>query len=176
VNTLVSTSDLLEFGTFSDALLDSAVADIRAEAGWHIAPRLVETVRVRVPRVASWRRGRGGELLLPTRDLPGAPVDVRTVRAGSTVLAGWAADGETLSLSYVWARPLTHLDVELEHGFPVCPPDLLPLIAQRAQAARAPRDSRVTSFTNGGVQMSFGASAYSIDPKVDRYRVLGGVA
>jgi hypothetical protein len=84
------------------------------------------------------------------------------------------AEGVVIRRSWGW-RPYGRVTVTITHGFAQCPPDLLPVLAQRAQAAKSPRDSRVSSFANGSIQMAFG-DASRIDPTVARYAVIGGVA
>lgn len=172
-NTLVSPVELAEWGSFSDTMVDVAVADLRAAVEWHIAPRRSETLRVRLLGRRGGRSGFADEIVLPTRDLPGAPVVVNAVRAGGSALTGWSSSDGLLARSWGWVAGT--LEVDVTHGFEKCPPDLLPLIASLAQSAGSARDARVSSFTNGGVQMAF-ESAYMVDPKVARYKVLGGVA
>ena len=172
-NTLASPVDLAEFGSYSDTMVDVAVADLRAEAGWHIAPRISETLTIRVLGRRGGRAGYLDEIVLPTRDLPGAPVVVNAVRSGGSTLTGWSSAEGMLLRSWGFAGGA--LEVDVTHGFVSCPKDLLPLIAALAQSSSSARDSRVSSFTNGGVQMAF-ESAYMVDPKIARYRVLGGVA
>lgn len=174
-NTLIGSSDLAEFGSYSETMVDIAVADLRAEAGWHIAPRVSETLSVRILGRRGGRPGYMDELVLPTRDLPGAPVTVSAVRAGGTTLQGWTAAEGLLMRLWGWGFGAGLLEVDVTHGFTTCPRDLLPLLASLAEAAGSSRDPRVTSFRNDGIQMVY-ASAYMVDPKIARYRVLGGVA
>lgn len=171
-NTLVSPADLLDFGQFSDSLVDVAAASVRREAQWHIAPRRTEDVRVVL------RGGERGEVVLPTRDFPDAPVVVNAVTSGGVAVAGWEqAEGVLVRRAGVWSgwRPYGAVLVNITHGFPTCPPDLLPVLAQRASAARSPRDSRVSAFANGAIQMAFMAPG-QIDPTVAGYALIGGVA
>lgn len=170
MNTLVSPAELLPFGQFADEFVDAAAAGVRGDADWHIAPRMTETVRVVL---------RGGErdtLVLPhTRDMAGAPVVVNSVTGNGVLLGGWDyAEGCVVRSSLGW-RAYRSVLVSITHGFVTCPPDLLPVLATRAQAAKSPRDSRVSSFTNGAIQMAFGDLA-SVDPTIARYAVIGGVA
>jgi len=167
-NTLANPSDLVEFGTFSDTLVDAAVESVRREADWHIAPRRTETIRL-VSRAALH-----GEVPLPTRSFPDAPVDVVSVARAGVPVTGWdQADGVLLlGGRRAWSG---RLDVTLTHGFAKCPAELLPVIAQRATAARSQRDPRTSSFSNGVVQMSF-RDANQRDPVVAQYAVIGGVA
>jgi hypothetical protein len=170
-NTLVGPSALVEFGTFTDTLVDAAVASVRREADWHIAPRLTETIELVV------RRGAADELPLPTRSFPDAQVLVSAVTRGGTALTGWDQADGVLILGH---RPagwggVGRIRVTLTHGFVECPPELLPVIAQRASSARSPRDPRTSSFSNGAVQMSF-RDATQLDPVVAKYAVIGGVA
>lgn len=167
-NTLVGPDTLVDFGTYTDTLVDAAAASVRREADWHIAPRLTETITLVL------RRGAADEIPLPTRSFSDAPVVVSAVTSGGTTITGWdQADGVLILGRH--RHYSGRLQVTLTHGFTECPADLLPILAQRAQSARSPRDSRVSSFTNGAVQMAF-RDARELDPVVARYAVIGGVA
>jgi len=173
-NTLVSPAELLEFGQYSDVHVDAAARSLRRECGWHIAPRVTEDVKLVL------RSGTGDELYLPTRDFPDAEVIVNTVRnSAGELLTGWEhAEGVIVRRGGVFRYALwtgRYVTVNITHGFATCPADLLPLLAARAAAAKAPRESRVTSFTNGAIQMAFG-DATMIDPTVSDYAIIGGVA
>jgi hypothetical protein len=174
-NTLVSAADLATFGPLDDAMVDAAAADMRRDAGWHIAPRLTETIAVECYG--------GPDLILPTRSFPEAPVVVTGVAGVAGELTNWQLlPGATLRRG-VWRGhyggssgwPFGYLSVTLTHGFTQCPPDLLPVIAQRAQAATQMRDSRVTSFSNGAIQMAFG-DAFQLNPALAKYAVFAGVS
>lgn len=163
-NTLVTPEQLVSFavGGLSDELVDVAAAAVRRDLGWHLVPRITETIAV---------ESHGGHLLwLPTRSLPGAPVVVSGVQSG---IDHWHQLPGALWSPEPW--PIGYVSVTLAHGLAACPADLLPLLAQRADAASQPRDSRVTSFTNGGVQMAL-ADPYQLDPELAPYAVLDGVS
>jgi hypothetical protein len=174
-NTLVSPADLAAFGPLDDAMVDAAVSDLRRDAGWHIAPRITETIAVECYG--------GPELVLPTRSFPDAQVVVTGVAGTAGELTGWELLPGAVLRRGVWHRhygggsgwPYGYLSVTLTHGFVNCPPDLLPVIAQRAQASAQMRDSRVTSFSNGAIQMAFG-DAFQLNPAVAKYAVFAGVS
>ena len=126
---LIDPSDLGEFpgAPFPAAVVNGAAGAIRAEAGWHIAPQVTETVEVETgcSRVA----------LLPSLLV----VDVTEVRDADTgkVLDGWRvsrARGVLRRRHGVWPEAI---EVDLTHGYEKCPAELLPVIAERAQRGRA---------------------------------------
>lgn len=173
-NTLVSAYDLEDFpgAPFADSLVDAAVADIRAEAGWHIAPVVTETIRL---------TSYAGEtrLQLPSRRV----LTVTAVRDVSTdtpvVLLGWTRFGSALVRPWVgW--PDAELEVDLRHGLDATPADLLPLIATRARSSsgRDPSVQQVTTtrgpFTESTTYRADGVG--QLDPAIARYALLPGLA
>ena len=126
---------------FAESLVESAGESVRAEAGWHIAPEVTETLRV-------FSEG-GTALVLPT-----LKYTVTAVRdtSGDTpeVLTGWTDRGSGILLKSYW--PVGHmLEVDLVHGYEICPPELLPVIAHRVQASRSPgANVRLGSLSIGG--------------------------
>jgi hypothetical protein len=164
VNTLVSTTDLLDFpgAPFLSLWVDIAAASVRAEAGWHIAPEVTETITVE-----SWG---GRELFLPSRRV----VSVATVGTYDE----WSLyPGEMLYRRGGW--PVGRLSVTLTHGYAQVPVDLLPLIAARAASASKLRDPAVSTLSVGQVQTSYFRPAGPVataDPVLARYSVRVGVA
>lgn len=126
---LVSWVDLKGFpgAPFSPNAVAAAADSVRVEAGWHVAPVREETVEVETDgaRVA----------LLPSLRV----VSVSEVRDGESgaVLGGWRvskARGVLVRKHGCWPAMI---EVDLKHGYESCPPALLPVIAERAQRARA---------------------------------------
>src|SRR5690625_141824 len=122
---LVDNDDLgdLPGAPFPATVLTAAAAAIRTDAGWHIAPVVAHTVEIET-RCAS-------VVLLPSLRV----VEVSEVRDGDTgaVLTGWRVNKRTGVLRRrggVWPE---WIEVDLEHGYDACPPELHPLIAERAQ-------------------------------------------
>lgn len=130
-NDLVSASSLDEFpgAPFPDPVIDSVVADLRREAGWHIAPALPVTLVLDGPD--------GPDLILPTLKLVEV-VEIRDV-SGSTprVLTGWRASRTKgiVRRDTGWPCGFESIEVDVEHGYDDVPLDLLPVIASRCQEA-----------------------------------------
>jgi hypothetical protein len=132
VNTLASPTDLADFpgAPFTEAVVDAAVATLRLEAGWHIAPQVTETVTVNA--------GGGTDLILPTLHL----VNVTEVRevSGSTpvVLTGWRQSRiGILTRNAGWPRGLEVIEVDMVHGHTETPPELLSVIAYFGQRQKS---------------------------------------
>ena len=163
-NTLVTPTDLAAFpgGPFSDQMVDIAAADVRAEAGWHIAPEVTETVRV---------RAYGRWLHLPSRRV----LSVASVTRNGTTVTGWELDGDSLHRRSGWSGAY---EVTLRHGLEATPQDLLPVLASRARSVTNPRDPAVSQRSVGQVQESYRETVgtATADPVVARYALPDGVA
>lgn len=140
---LVDPGDLDGFpgAPFNDAaVVDAAVARVRREARWHIAPSVTETLTV--------TGYSGGEaLLLPTMRLT-AVTEVRDVTGDTpVVLTGWDFSPAGYLTWHTWPTCTTYyhrrtkFEVDVVHGYEQCPADLLPVIAAAAQGALT--DSRI---------------------------------
>lgn len=162
---LVIAADLNDFpgAPFAESVAESAGETVRAEAGWHIAPEVTETLTI--------DSDGGRYLLLPTLRL----VDVTEIRDVTNdtprVLDNWRKSGKgILYRAGGWPAGLAALEVDLTHGYTECPPALLPAVAAYAQAIK--RGGRVTQESLGSRSVSFaageGASAVSV---VARYTV-----
>jgi hypothetical protein len=133
-NDLVSTSDLSDFpgAPYDETIVDIAVAQIRNEAGWHIAPVRAETIEV-------YSLG-GPHLWLPSLRV----LAVTEVRIGDeTYTDGWIEHRMALHRSGGW--PVGIAEVDIEHGYADTPLELLPLVALYAGAVTDPRDPSVQS-------------------------------
>lgn len=125
---LVESDDLENFpgAPFPADVISSASQGVRAAAGWHIAPVLVETLTL--------DHDGGRVLWIPTGKLL-AVSEIRDV-SGSTprVLSGWSV---SLRLGLVerrsWPCGFSAIEIDIEHGYSECPEDLLPVIADGAQ-------------------------------------------
>ena len=76
--------------------------------------------------------------------------EVRDISGDTPVtLTGWTDRGSGILLKSYW--PAGHmLEVDVTHGYVACPPELLPVIAHRAQAAKVPGGSvRLGSLSTG---------------------------
>lgn len=132
-NTLVSPADLtnLPGAPFTDETVDAAVAQVRAEAGWHIAPVTdpAETVTLDGTR--------GTRLVLPSRKVVSI-AEVRDVSnpAAPVVLTGWRLIPGAMLLRDSWPCGDAVVEVDMVHGHETTPPQLLELVAALAQAAQ----------------------------------------
>jgi hypothetical protein len=150
-------ADLAGFpGEFSQEMVDAAVASIRADAGWHIAPVVTETITV---------FGDGGRVLF----LP----SLRIISVASVTLAGlpttnWQlGNGGTLYAPYGWPRG--PLQVTFTHGYETAP-DLIPEVVARISSYS--RDRTITSQTDGPFTTVFGNQSDEAFPSsVSRYAI-----
>jgi hypothetical protein len=161
-NTLAAPTDLADFpgAPFSDALVDSAVSAVRGEAGWHIAPAVTETVTV---------VSEGGTVLLVPSLRVTAVTEVRDV-SGDTpeALTGWVLRRSgILERGYGW--PKRHaIEVDLTHGYAETPPELLPVLARRANDARASSAGQVRLGSLSVGTTSVGTAVTAADEAVVR--------
>lgn len=111
---------------FLPDVVAGAAGAIRAEAGWHIAPTVTETVEVET--------GGGVVALLPSLHV----VSVDEVRdLDGKVLDGWRVSKSSGVLRRTAGRWPEAIEVDLTHGYAKCPPELLPVVAERAQRGKA---------------------------------------
>lgn len=161
---LVSTGDMTGFpgAPFAASVLRSAAESVRDECGWHIAPPVTETLKVRTV---------GPVAILPTLRIVSVS-EVRDAKSGR-VITGWCVDDESQTI-----RGLPHgrrVEVDLEHGHEACPPALLPAIADRAKAIAAggyirqeSLGSRSVSYATGpdvGVGAADPLARYKLPPR-----------
>ena len=171
-NTLVNWSELdaLPGAPFSEEIVDIAVAQLRADAGWHIAPVVTETLTV---------NSNGGNLLiLPTRRIV-AITAMRDVTSGSAAVTGWTRSIAGAYRLYGPGFPAGVLEVDLTHGYETMPADLLPVVADYARRVSDTRDPGLASRTVGPFTESYrdvGGATVTLSPALARYAVPGGVA
>lgn len=170
-NDLVSPLDLAGYpgGPFDDLAVDNAVAQVRARAGWHIAPLRTETLRV-----TSWGNA---DLMLPSMRV----LSVTAVRFGAVTYTGYTVTPFSVYRPGGW--PVGTLEVDLTHGYEECPPELLGLVASYVSTAQSSAQaSTVSRITVGAVSTDFrdpsggGASGLLSDPVLDRYTIPAGLA
>jgi hypothetical protein len=138
-NTLVDASELAGYpgAPFSPAVVDSAVAALRGDCGWHIAPEITETLTL--------NGSPDKTLILPTLRI----VEITAIRdvSGDTpvVLTGWrqASKAGLLWRDEGWPEGLEVVEVDLTHGNTETPPDLLPAVAYYVQSQSS--DSTVST-------------------------------
>lgn len=119
---MATVSDLAGFngGPFTQQVVASAGDSIRDECGWHIAPVVTTTMKF---------RGEGSLILLPTMRL--LDVTLARDRNGNPVTGlDWLQNG---ILECEGGFP-PFVEVTFRHGYTSCPPSLLAVIAERAQA------------------------------------------
>lgn len=167
-NTLVDPADLLPYpgAPFSPEVVDSVAAEVRADADWHIAPAVTETVTV---------ESQGGRyLFLPTLRLT-AVTAVRNVTDTTPVLLdGYRTQltaefhAGVLKRPYGW--PCGVLEVDLTHGYDECPTDLLPAIAELARMARSTNEL-ITVSADGVSRTASGNSSPGTSTAIARYTI-----
>jgi hypothetical protein len=143
---LVLASDLTEYpgAPFADALVESASASVRADAGWHIAPVIEDTVTL--------DSDGGCSLMLPSLHVVEvlAVSDV-TDADNPVVLSGWRNNAAgVLQRGAGFPAGLATVEVDVSHGYDECPGELLPVIAERCQAAGV---NRTVSQEQSGQEM-----------------------
>lgn len=165
-NTLVSPVELDVFpgGPFDAAVVDAAAAEIRGVAGWHIAPEQTETVTV---------DGTGGAVLVLPTLLIVSVSEVRDVTGDTPeVLDDWEIrKGGMLYRRQGWPRRLQSVEVDLTHGHPAVPEDLLPVIAQAANGTT--RDPDVSQLSVGSFSESYRHRAGGTSAALARYTIVG---
>lgn len=165
---LVDADDLDKYpgAPFTDAQVKSASTSVRAEAQWHIAPEISETVTL---------DSHGSTLLLlPTMRLskvdqindlddPDSPQELDGYRI--------ARNGR-LYRKPAWPVGFQRIEVEMTHGYDECPPELLPVIAARCEQAKVSAAVRQET-TAGGESATYASAARSgdTDRRVQRYRI-----
>lgn len=152
-----------------ELLVDRAVAQIRSQTGWHIAPVRTETVTV-------GHFGGSPFLVLPTR----RATSVSAVRRnGVAVTATYSLlPSGLLYMPNRCGWEFGTYEVDLTHGYPECPPEIIGLVATMAQNATQVRDPSVASVTRGPFTESYRADAPSFvdDPVLNRYALPAAVA
>ena len=151
--------------TFPAPAVAAAVARIRREAGWHIAPSVTETIDI-----DSWG---GNELVLPSLYV----TDVASVAIwGPSGLGPSLALGEEVRWSQrgllwlprggTWPVGRGKVQVTLTHGYPEAPADLKLLTASATTRPIASESisSRAVTFADNGNQ-------YGAQSILDSYRL-----
>jgi hypothetical protein len=160
-NDLVTPDELVGFpgAPFGDQIVDAAVGEVRGEARWHIAPSRTETLTL--------DSDGGTRLVLPTlrlaavsavRDTSGdTPVDIADYR--------WSKSGILYRFGG-WPCGFQAVEVDVVHGYDSCPPELLPVVAGRAQASAI--NWNVASRAIGPFSETYRTAAVA-DPALARY-------
>lgn len=157
---LVSAADLTGFpgAPFATAVVDAAAGQVRAECGWHIAPGVTETVTLDPA---------GSTVVL----LPSLQVSsVTAVRAeDGTAITGWKSrPNGVLRYSAGWPETIT---VDFTHGYAKCPPELVAVIAERANRIKG---GGVKSESLAGRSVALDTAQGEVTPEViARYTIPG---
>lgn len=157
---IATVSDLAAFngGPFTQAVVTSAGDSVRDECGWHIAPEISTTMKF---------RGEGTVLLLPTMRL----MDVSLIRDRN----GYPITGVDWFQNGVLECPAgfpSYVEVTFRHGYKACPPSLLGIIAERANARSG---GRIKSEALAGRSVSLeGGYDPSTADVLNRFRLQGG--
>lgn len=136
---LASAADLAGFkgAPFSPSTIAGAADSIRSDCGWHIAPVLATTKRM---------RGGGTVLILPTLNLIEV-VSIKTADGVEVTGYDWLDNG-VVELRRGFPR---FVEVTFRHGYEKCPPALLGVIAERASSGSY---GRVKQESLGGRSVS----------------------
>lgn len=125
---LAAGADLVGFrgAPFPEAVTQAAAESVRAECGWHIAPHLELTIKVRT--------GGADTVLLPSLKVV---VVLSVVDQDGAAVTGWESwENGVLERPGGFPNVVT---INFVHGYPRCPKDLLGIIAERASASAAGR-------------------------------------
>lgn len=111
---------------FTDAAVRSAGDALRTEVGWHIAPVVTHVIEAHTARSTV--------VLLPSLQV----VKVHSVVDAETgeEVGPWRVRRSAGLLIFKHPPP-EDIDVELEHGYDECPSELIPILAERVQRAKA---------------------------------------
>lgn len=157
---MATVSDLAGFNgaPFTQDVVTSAGDSVRDECGWHIAPEISTTMKF---------RGEGTLILLPTMRL----MDVSLVRDRD----GYPVAGVEWLQNGILECPAgfpPYVEVTFRHGYKVCPPSLLGVIAERAQARSG---GRIKSEALAGRSVSLeGGYDPATAAVLNRYRLQDG--
>lgn len=167
-NTLVEPADLLPFpgAPFTQEVVDAAVAAVRKTAGWHIAPSVTETATV---------ESQGGRFLfLRTLHLTEVTAVRDVTNSTPVVLDGYRTHQTDEFKAGILDRPCGWpcgvLEVDLTHGYPECPEDLLPAVAELCRAAKSAREL-VTVSADGVSRTSSGRESHGTSAAVAGYTI-----
>lgn len=119
--------DGLPGGPWTDAQILAASQAVRSAARWHIAPRITQTVVL--------DHDGASRVILPSAHVV-AVTSVRSLASDSPVdLTGYRFSHNGV-LAGRFPSGIAVLEVTMDHGYDMCPPDLLPVIAQGATQAK----------------------------------------
>lgn len=167
---LVSAAEMVDFpgAPYPADVLSAAGETVRKLCGWHIAASKTDTVTL---------DSDGGRFLwLPSLQVT-AVTEVRDVVA-DTVIADveFLPNGRLYLSTGRFPCGYAAVRVEFTHGYPVCPTELLPVVASFCQSAST--DSQVLQQTLGSWSQTYrDAASVTHDPQgvLDTYSVNWGI-
>jgi hypothetical protein len=165
---LVLPDDLEDFpgAPFADSVVRAAGESVRADAGWHIAPIITETVTVDGP-------GPNGLLLLPSLRVLSVAAVTDLTGDNPVQLDGWRLAGSGMLLRRQgWPSGAAALEVVLTHGLDETPAELFPVVAARCQ--RSSVNSVIAQESLGARSVSYNVGRLepeTNDSALDRYRI-----
>lgn len=163
---LVAPGDLLGFSgaPFPSAVVAAAAQSVRTDAGWHIAPEITETIEAEPT---------GPRIVIPSLKI----VEVVAIRDADTgeVLEGWRLrkGPGVIERSMVRGRGCWPevVEVDIVHGYAVCPADLYAVVAERSQRGQA---GIVRQEGIGGRSVAFSLSSDTPNSRtIARYSLAG---
>jgi hypothetical protein len=172
-DTLAFADDLSSYpgAPFTADRTEAAVAAVRREAGWHIAPVRTETVTL--------DSGGGYFLPLPTRKIVSVTA-VRDVTSGSPLaVTGWSVRLSGLYLRGWAAWPDGLVEVDLVHGYATTPADLYAVIAARARQMDSQREAGLKQYAISRGPFSESGTVgdgVDVDPALAPYSLFAGIS
>lgn len=163
-NDLIGPTDLahLPGAPFDEFEVDEAVASLRGELGWHIAPEREETgVTLDVAPCDPVLR-------LPSRYVISVE-EIRNTATDAVIASTTYKISKALGRvrrSYAWPSGYGAVEVDFTHGYEKCPPELRPIIASRIVQSRT--TERVTQESVGPFSRSFATDGGVTSDTVER--------
>lgn len=156
---LAVAADLAGFkgAPFSPQIVEGAADSVRSDCGWHIAPLLTTTKKM---------RGGGTVLILPTLNLVEV-VSIKTTSGADVTDFDWLDNG-VIERRHGFPR---FVEVVFRHGYEKCPPALLGVIAERASSGSY---GRVKQESIGGRSVSLDSGYDSVGGAVVQKYTLPG--
>lgn len=166
---LLDASDLTGFAgsPFTEEQATRVGEDIRAEAGWHIAPSVTETVVV--------DSDGGRYLFLDTLHLTAVSAVRDVTNDDPVVVTGYRAHATARFRAGVLDRPggwpVGVLELDIVHGYDECPAALLQAAAALASASRG--GAAGGSVRLGSLSLNLPDSTETVGTAVGRYKITG---
>lgn len=143
---MISSDELAEhLASDPETLAASAAARVRSYCGWHIAPRITETITI---------NGAGRLLPLPTLML----VDVQAVSTDGTdidVLHCWWTEDGLLRLPFQAAKDRP-MEITFTHGYESAPEDIISVVAGLVSRATS-NPQAANQIANGPFSVGYGS-------------------